>query len=369
MVKYTSALALFAAVSLAAPVAQLTGRAEKHGSVEHKNLIEDIPILGPMLAGKQEAKRDSAQPEHHNLIDELPIVGKIFGNQNQRRDIGRDGISGLPIVGGLFGSHTHTGGKNGLTKRRSVGQNGGEDWKRDLASSLSSLPIIGELFGKENKNPSHKQTETPAKHLDTRGAGHAKGVFGILQSLTSGGSISKSHKRGQEFNQLEPMGDVFEGAVASRMEAESPAMPMRRDESAAAKADDGKQGNQKGKESKTSGGLLAQLMGKEGLGSIAGNSHHGVGLFPMRRDTNELEARQAAPIQGSTLTSVLLQSGALGKVTNMLSGGAAAKPDTNSPSKIGDSTTAGPPDPASGAGPHSGPGLAAEQRGAGAFSM
>lgn len=51
MVKTTYALTLFAAVSLAAPVAQLTGRAEKEGSVEHKNLIQDLPILGPILGG------------------------------------------------------------------------------------------------------------------------------------------------------------------------------------------------------------------------------------------------------------------------------------------------------------------------------
>jgi hypothetical protein len=72
MVKTTYALTLFTAVSIAAPVAQpdgssnllgagadgalnklfskLTGRSEKEGSSnEHKNLIEDIPILGPML--------------------------------------------------------------------------------------------------------------------------------------------------------------------------------------------------------------------------------------------------------------------------------------------------------------------------------
>jgi hypothetical protein len=34
--------------------------------------------------------------------------------------------------------------------------------------------------------PSHRQVETPAKHIDTRQAGHAKGVFGVLESLTSG---------------------------------------------------------------------------------------------------------------------------------------------------------------------------------------
>jgi hypothetical protein len=83
----------------------------------------------------------------------------------------------------------------------------------------------------------------------------------------------------------------------------------------------------------------------------------------MRRDTNELEARQAPPIQGASLTSVLLQGGALGKVTKLLSGGAEPKHDTNSPSKVGDMSTAGPPNPASGVGPHSGPGLAAQKQG------
>ena len=48
MVKTTYALTLFAAVSLAAPVAQLNGRAEMQ---EHKNIIADLPLLGPMLAG------------------------------------------------------------------------------------------------------------------------------------------------------------------------------------------------------------------------------------------------------------------------------------------------------------------------------
>lgn len=50
MVKTTYALTLFAAVSLAAPVQQLNGRATTEGSSEHKNLIADIPIIGSMLA-------------------------------------------------------------------------------------------------------------------------------------------------------------------------------------------------------------------------------------------------------------------------------------------------------------------------------
>jgi hypothetical protein len=82
----------------------------------------------------------------------------------------------------------------------------------------------------------------------------------------------------------------------------------------------------------------------------------------MRRDTKQNEARQAPPIQGSTLTDVLLQGGALGKITKMLSPGTPQKPPGASDPKVaGDGSISGPPDPASGAGPHSGPGLDAEQ--------
>lgn len=89
----------------------------------------------------------------------------------------------------------------------------------------------------------------------------------------------------------------------------------------------------------------------------------------MRRDAKEIEARQAPPIQGSTLTDVLLQGGVLGKVTTMLSPASPQKePGESDPNQIGDGSTSGPPDPASGAGPHSGPGLAAEQRNGGAPS-
>lgn len=155
---------------------------------------------------------------------------------------------------------------------------------------------------------------------------------------------------------------------------------MRRNEPAAPKASNGQQGDPKEPKNEQSKGLLGDLMGKNGLGAIKGNSHHGLGLFPvcatypptnkqpikltcvqMRRDEKDLETRQA-PIQGSTLTGVILQSGAVGKLTKVLSGGAMSKPGANSPSKIGDGSFAGPPDPASGAGPHSGPGLAAEGR-------
>ena len=87
----------------------------------------------------------------------------------------------------------------------------------------------------------------------------------------------------------------------------------------------------------------------------------------MRRDTKQHETRQAPPIQGSTLTDVLLQGGALGKITKMLSPATPPKPPgASDPNSIGDGSAAGPPDPASGAGPHSGPGLAAENKASGA---
>lgn len=81
---------------------------------------------------------------------------------------------------------------------------------------------------------------------------------------------------------------------------------------------------------------LSELAGKKGLGSLFGGSHHGLGLLPVRdnassrrlhtnrlqmngrRDVAEIESR-AAPIQGSTLTDVILQGGALGKITKALS--------------------------------------------------
>ena len=159
---------------------------------------------------------------------------------------------------------------------------------------------------------------------------------------------------------------------------------MRRNEPAAPKANNGQQTDPKKPKNEQSKGLLGELMGKNGLGAIKGNSHHGLGLFPvcvtypltkkpsikltsvqMRRDEKDLETRQA-PIQGSTLTGVLLQGGALGKLSKALSGGAASKPGANSPSKIGDGSSAAPPDPSSGVGPHSGPGLAAQKQQAGA---
>ncbi|KAJ5554865.1 hypothetical protein N7535_007309, partial [Penicillium sp. DV-2018c] len=368
MVKSTYALTLFAAVSLAAPIEQPGARADKHGVVEHKNLIDDLPIVGSLLGNKHDKR--SADDSPTDILDDLPVVGSLLGNSIKRRDIGTEGISGLPIIGGLFGKHAHTGGVNGMTQSR-----------RDLGA-LSGLPIIGDLLGKDQEKPSHKQTNDPAKQLDTRDAGHAKGIFGMLQSLTSGSPITKSQKRfNQEFSEIQSMSELLEDAVESGMEAESSAMPARRSEPAAPKGNEGPQYNPKATVGESSNGLLGhaldqkkesadqksdallgQLMGKQGLGAIKGNSEHGLGILPMRRDTNALESRQAPPIEGSTLAGVLLSGGALGKVTQLLDPSTANhKPGENSPSNMGDGSSTASPDPASGAGPHSGPGLAAEK--------
>ncbi|KAJ5333872.1 uncharacterized protein N7506_007655 [Penicillium brevicompactum] len=457
MVKTTYALTLFAAVSLAAPipnpdgsgnlvgagadsalggaVQQLTHtlgmRDTKKTGNQHKNLIEEIPIIGKMLGNKHDAKRDTSDKnaEHKNLIEEIPIVGSLLGkkHESQRRGLGGGGLSSLPIVGGVFGEHQHSGGDNGLTaSRRSInqnyhqnegqnagqnegqneGQNGGQNEgqnegqnagqnegqnegqndgqndgqnegqnngqnegqndgqndgqnegqndlqnflqnfgqnsKRDL-SQLSSLPIVGELFGKskDQEKSGHKQTDAPAKQVTTRAApGHSQGIFGILQSLTSGGPETKSHaKRG-----FTPDSTTFEDENGN---------PINQNPNGTK--------DKKEKDAKDSNNLLANLMGPEGLGSIKGNAQHGVGLFPARRDTAAIEAREA-PIQGSTLTDVLFSGGALGKLSHVLTPGAPEKkPGESSPKQVGDGSQSGPPDPASGAGPHSGPGLAAEQ--------
>ena len=85
-----------------------------------------------------------------------------------------------------------------------------------------------------------------------------------------------------------------------------------------------------------------------------------------RRD-NTLETRSAPPIQGSTLTDVLLQTGALGKISHMLDPYTPAKqPGESDPTQLGDgSSMAAPGEPGSpagsgAAGPHDGPGYAAE---------
>lgn len=85
-----------------------------------------------------------------------------------------------------------------------------------------------------------------------------------------------------------------------------------------------------------------------------------------RRDTT-IETRAAPPIQGSTLTDVLLENGALGKITHMLNPYAPIKkPGQSDATQLGDGSSMAPPgqpgSPAGSgaAGPHDGPGYAAE---------
>ncbi|CAG7924992.1 unnamed protein product [Penicillium olsonii] len=384
MVKTTYALTLFAAVSLAAPVPfpdgsgnligagadsaltgaveQLTGelgaRDNKQGSNQHKNLIEEIPILGKMLGNKQSSKR----AEHKNLIDELPIVGELLGSHQHTggdnglpgtrrsvdQNIGQNGGQNAGQNGGQNAGQNdgqndgqNNGQNDGQNDGQNEGQNAGQNSKRDLSnlSSLSSLPLVGELFGKndDKAKPSHQETDAPAKKVITRDTpGHAKGLFGVLESITSGGPQIQHHQRS-----FTPDDTTIEDGNGNPI---------------------GGSKDDKSKESKKPDTLFSTLMGPEGLGQLKGNSNgHGVGLLPSRRDVEQLEAR-TAPIQGSTLTDVLFSGGALGKLSDTLTPGQPKhKPGQSDSYQVGDGSTSGPPDPASGAGPHSGPGFDAEQ--------
>lgn len=118
MVKSTYALTLFAAVSLAAPVSQLTGRAEKQSSVEHESILEGAPDLvcaywffneleykkgklTPTNKQSQIVKRDGSQPEHHNVIDGLPILKDLFGNVSCLLGANISNINIAELIGAL----------------------------------------------------------------------------------------------------------------------------------------------------------------------------------------------------------------------------------------------------------------------------
>lgn len=54
---------------------------------------------------------------------------------------------------------------HGQNYGQNAGQNGGKVWKRDLESSLSSIPIFGGIFGKVREAFSAIGTATRKRHL------------------------------------------------------------------------------------------------------------------------------------------------------------------------------------------------------------
>ena len=77
MVKTTYALTLFAAVSLAAPVPNPDGSGNLIGAGADSALTGAVEQLTGEL-GARDNKQGSNQ--HKNLIEEIPIIGKMLGN-------------------------------------------------------------------------------------------------------------------------------------------------------------------------------------------------------------------------------------------------------------------------------------------------
>jgi hypothetical protein len=77
MVKTTYALTLFAAVSLAAPVPNPDGSGNLVGAGADSALGGAVQQLTHSL-GMRDTKKTGNQ--HKNLIEEIPIIGKMLGN-------------------------------------------------------------------------------------------------------------------------------------------------------------------------------------------------------------------------------------------------------------------------------------------------
>lgn len=77
MVKTTYALTLFAAVSLAAPIANPDGSGNLIGAGADSALTGAVEQLTGKLDTRETKKTSN---EHKNLIEEIPIIGSMLGN-------------------------------------------------------------------------------------------------------------------------------------------------------------------------------------------------------------------------------------------------------------------------------------------------
>ncbi|KAJ6014019.1 hypothetical protein N7540_008610 [Penicillium herquei] len=472
VVKTTYALTLFTAVSLAAPMQKggsggsenfigagtangqvndvvkglfknLTPRdGDDGGSSKHGNLINNIPLLGPLLGSSNNQEKRSFTGDLANF----PLLGELFGGgQNHGQNAGQNygqnaGQNYKQNYGQNYGQNAgQNAGQNegenyGQNYGQNDGQNDGENYgqnylqnfgqnhKRDLEGDLSGLPIIGSLFGgddkgdkdgkndkdtkdskdnKDNKDSDDNDDKSPAegKKLDSR---QFEGVWTLIHGLTAGAPTTQSHRRDFEsLNDAIPesghgdgafrddslpddFGDLSASTFRTGMEVTGDVVPlpvltrdMSDDEAKKPGQEAQTQDAQSGKEDKESkpakpsksNNPLAELASESGLGQLFGNAHHGVGLIPIngRRDISSIEPR-AAPIQGSTLTDVLLQGGALGKISKALAPQPAGPPGKSDPTKIGDGSGMAPPGApgsppgSAAAGPHHGPGYIAEHK-------
>ncbi|KAJ5702917.1 hypothetical protein N7488_010465 [Penicillium malachiteum] len=375
------------------------------------------------------SKEKSAR-SYDDDLNGLPLVGGLSHEgqnhgQNHGQNAGQNyGQNYKQNYGQNYGQNAgqNAGQNKGENYGQNFGQNDGENYgqnylqnfgqnhKRDLEGDLSSLPIIGSLFSgddkdtkdskdtKDNKDSEDKDYKTPSeeKKLDSR---QFEGVWTLVHGLTAGAPMTQSHRR--DLESLEDaipdagrgngafrddslpdnFGDLSSSTFKTGMEIATGVVPlpvlsrdMSNDEAKKPGQEAQAQDAQSDKESKPakpskSNNPLAELASESGLGQLFGNAHHGVGLLPMngRRDTSSIEPR-AAPIQGSTLTDVLLQGGALGKISKALAPQPAGPPGKSDPTKIGDGSGMAPPGApgsppgSAAAGPHHGPGYIAEHK-------
>ncbi|KAF7715992.1 Uncharacterized protein PECH_004581 [Penicillium ucsense] len=338
-------------------------------SVESRSLTSDLsnfPVLGKLFGGNQNDNQNTnkplgdgnAMPSNYapsgNKVSKAAAESAIGENgQNARRDLNSDlteKINALPIIGDLIGNKKkQASGKRdntpsqydpvynlaeditnkmeptyNLADTASAAANARRDLNSDLTEKINALPIVGDLIGNKQK--------PAAKRAEEMQDGQYDPVYGLGEDLTQemeptyeladAASAAAGAVRRDLFDLLKTPQEVAKEKQAAAAAQNPKAQPAQDDRKA---KDDTKPQNDQAKPAQDTKqddqNPLAGLFKESGLGALMGNSHHGVGILPMksRRDAS-IQAR-GDPIQGATLPDVLLSGGVLGKVTKMLAPG------------------------------------------------
>ncbi|KAJ5325004.1 hypothetical protein N7476_003604 [Penicillium atrosanguineum] len=370
---------------------------EKKPVVTH-SALESLPLLGPLLRPVP-LKRDNEARSFTGDLSNLPLLGSLFGgDQNHPANSPHQTGGGQKV--GMRRSHHETvftildnegfpqnhGQNHGQNYGQNYGQNAGQNAHQNEGQNA------GQNYGQNHgQNEGQNYGQNEGQNMEKRGGPpnnpDSLGALWLIRKLTSGGSITKGHKRSEDlptspgaFHSLIGEGEgAATDAAAGALSAAADIMPIRRDSSDGGDiADSVSDALDNGIDASTDaadmampvrrdlGGLsdltasltagknnkdqapptpgqsksqpqadqydkkndpLAQLASESGLGKLfAGNAHHGLGIFPMngRRDVHENEARGESPIQGSDLESVLFSGGVLNKLAHTLTPSAPA---------------------------------------------
>ncbi|KAJ5484070.1 hypothetical protein N7539_005866 [Penicillium diatomitis] len=341
-------------------------------SVESRSLTSDLsnfPVLGKLFSGNQNDNQNVNKPlgDGNAMPSNYDPSGKKVGKaaaesamgengQKARRDLNSDlteKINALPIIGDLIGNKKkQASGKRdntpsqydpvynlaeditnkmeptyNLADTASAAANARRDLNSDLTEKINALPIVGDLIGNKQKPAAKRAEKMEDSQYDP--------VYGLGEDLTQemeptyeladASSAAAGAVRRDLFDLLKTPQEVAKEkpAAAAAAAAQNPKTQLAQDDRKA--TDDTKPKNDQAKPAQdTKQGdqnPLAGLFKESGLGALMGNSHHGVGILPMksRRDAS-IQAR-GDPIQGATLPDALLSGGVLGKVTKMLAPG------------------------------------------------